>query len=707
MYEGLLDELSLLMGIVPEYYDIWGVLHKASPPTKKAVLSAMGVETGSEDALMREIQRLKTPKFAEPAKVTGEAEGPAVFILNVPCLEGGEERIKVVWRVEDEYGGLEEHSGDFLPERFDYGGRVYGRLKITDVRERPAGYYEAYFSSCGNKGKTRLIVTPEKCFSPAAGKRLWGITVNLYSVRSGKNWGIGDFGDLRLLLKWTKELGGDFVGVNPLHAIPNSVPFGISPYFPISRLYGNFIYIDMDEIEGFDKGRFRKKASALRRKKFVDYEAVASLKRAALRESFGSFNRDEKSAEFRRFMAYAAKEGGHLRDFATFMALTEAFGPDKRLWPEEYAEAEGPALAAFRIEKEGEVLFHCYLQWIMEEQIEGIKEEARLMEMEVGLYNDLAVGSSGGGSDAWSNPAVFASGADMGAPPDDFSLKGQKWGFPPLIPERLKETGYEIFIKTIRKNMERGGLLRIDHALGLFRAFWVPEGMEPKDGAYVAYSSGDMMGIVALESKRSGSAVVAEDLGTVGPEVREALRRAGMLSYRLFYFERRYPKPSLLNPEEYPREAFAAVTTHDLPTLAGYWAGRDIELRKALSFYPEEGAYLKDVEDRLRDKGAMLSALKENGLLPEGVSTNPDESPEMTAGLSEAVYAYLARTPTMLIGIGLDDMLGELEQANMPGTIDEHPNWKRKCRMKLSRLMMMENGMALAMKKEGRGHIKT
>jgi 4-alpha-glucanotransferase len=220
--------------------------------------------------------------------------------------------------------------------------------------------------------------------------------------------------------------------------------------------------------------------------------------------------------------------------------------------------------------------------------------------MDIGLYHDLAIGSVGGGSDAWNYRDVIASGADVGAPPDDFSPDGQKWGFPPAIPDKLKETGYELFIETIRKNMKHGGALRIDHALGMFRLFWIPCGMTPKEGAYVAYQSEDLLRIIALESIRNRTMVIAEDLGTIGDNVRESLKRLRMLSYRLFYFERNYPDPSFLPPGGYPRMALCAVTTHDLPTIYGYWKGRDLKVRRQLGKYPDDTLWNKQVEERKR-----------------------------------------------------------------------------------------------------------
>jgi (1->4)-alpha-D-glucan 1-alpha-D-glucosylmutase len=314
--------------------------------------------------------------------------------------------------------------------------------------------------------------------------------------------------------------------------------------------------------------------------------------------------------------------------------------------------------------------------------------------MDIGLYTDFAVGSSGGGSDAWGYPGLFAMGVTAGAPPDAFSIKGQDWGFPPLIPEMARESGYELFIRTIRQNMRHAGALRVDHALGLFRLFWIPGGMTPEEGAYVRYPYEDLLRIIALESVRNRAVIIAEDLGTIGEKVREALDSSGMLSYRLFYFERDWPNPMFLPPGTYPEMALTAVNTHDLPTLSGYWAGRDIEVKRRLGIYPDEEALRKDLEERGRDRQYMLDALGE--FLPVGFPRSAAEVPEMTPELSLAVHAFLARTPSRLVSVSLEDIQGALDQQNLPGLAKGHPNWRRKAPLMLQELMAGGQARAIA-----------
>jgi 4-alpha-glucanotransferase len=354
-------------------------------------------------------------------------------------------------------------------------------------------------------------------------------------------------------------------------------------------------------------------------------------------------------------------------------------------WPAEYQNRDGTAVRKFRQTHSQEMLYHQYVQWLIDTQLKELFLEVKRLDRAIGLYFDLAVGAVGGGSDAWSNKEVMAHGAHVGAPPDDFSPDGQKWGFPPLIPEKLRETGYELFIRTIQKNMKYGGAIRIDHALGLFRIFWIPDDMSPKDGAYVQQPSEDFLRIIALESVRNKTMVIAEDLGTIGENVRETLSKYRMLSYRLFYFERNYPDPSFLPPENYPETALCAVTTHDLPTLYGFWSGRDIEVRKRLGTFPHD-VWQKYLHERERDKNLIISALRSQGLI--GVDSPVDtEKGEMSSDICLAIYRYLALTPCRLLLVSLDDVIGTTDQQNLPGTIDEHPNWIQKMPLDLEKIL--------------------
>ncbi len=713
----ILDSLAVLAGIEPEYYDIWGRKHATSAETKKAILSSMGVEISEAELARR--KNSGWLRLIDPVMVISVDDQPHGISLRFPLDEGLEKEVRVSLAIEDEAGRTDivEIQGVTAAESAVIRDARYVRVVVPNRTDRDIGYYAVNARCMAPSGELtghmRLIVAPGRCHQPAA--RTWGIYANLYALRSERNWGVGDLSDLADMVRWAgSELGAGFVGINPLHAISNTMPYGISPYSSISRLYANFIYLDMDKVS--DAGEYRKLIGTLefisgieklRRATLVDYERAASLKMRALRVAFRDFSRRHLktgTSQAEDFLRYTEAEGRPLEAFAAFAALQEHLRKknpelyDWHDWPAKYRDANGPAVADFKRKHSQDVLFFQYVQWLIDRQLREISDEAKALGMEVGIYEDLAVGSSGVGSDAWSFPEVFALGMDAGAPPDAFNLNGQSWGFPPLIPEKLRETGYELFIQTIRNNLKYSGALRIDHALGLFRLFWVPAGMSPKEGTYVKYPHKDLLSIIALESVRNRAVIIGEDLGTIGKEVRETLLRFGMLSYRLFYFERDWERNVFLPPEKYPQKALTAVTTHDLPTLRGYWAGHDMKVKKKLGLYPDMDSYEKDVRERETDRERILDTL--SYCLPEGYGVPEKMTPE----LNLCVHRHLARTPCMLVVASLDDILGVLNQQNMPGTIDAHPNWRQKYTAPLEKIFRKKQARALArmFKEEGR-----
>jgi 4-alpha-glucanotransferase len=731
----LIEELAGLCGIVPEYWDIFGKRHEAAVEGKIALLKAMGLATYSEEEVCREIaERKKRPwnLFLEPALVVSVNDCPVSIPIYLPLESGGEKDVSLSLTVIDEQGNEDALAltGDVLTiaeERVLEDIR-YVRINLKDRDVRAMGYYTLTVTAERKQGafpggrsliaKTcRLIITPGACYIPPALEtgRTWGLSMNLYSIRSAENWGIGDFGDLRKIVRRIGLLRGGFVGINPLHAIPNTMPFGISPYSPISRLYRNLVYLDMDNIPGFaqcdEAHALTSHTHDTGKPDMIDYERVAALKKEVLKLVFADFLHEHCNGQSelgREFSSYCKNEGETLESYAAYCALWEHMQAERNAcswqeWPEEYHDCTGPAVADFKKQHASEILFHQYIQWLIDRQLRQIQAEAEALGMPVGIYHDLAVGSIGGGSDAWSFRGVISTAADVGAPPDDFNPAGQNWGFPPVDPEKLRETGYEFFIQTIRKNMRHGGALRIDHALGLFRIFWIPQGMKASFGAYVNFPSEDLLRIIALESVRNKTMVIGEDLGTVGDNVRETLRRFNLLSYKLLYFERYYPDPSFRKPEDYAETALCTVTTHDLPTLYGYWAGRDIELKKRLGIYQDDAAVDNDVSSRERDRKLLLAVLAAEGIIERSDAAakdkvskirdilrgvhHPDDFTVMTPDLCLSVYEYLARTPCRLLAVSLDDAIGTPDQQNMPGVTEGYPSWRRKTPLSLKHIL--------------------
>ena len=718
--DDLIDELSELCGVIPEYWDILGKKHITSVDTKKAMLRAMKIKIDSEKDVLKEINERKWKpwkNFIEPVHVVSVNEQPLKVPVYIPIQEGEEKRLSLSWSIESENGKRDEFtiSGETLTfsDQQWINGIRYIRIDLQDKGNRGIGYY-AFYVECKHPeniftegtnllNKTsRIIVTPDTCYIPPKlnDRRTWGLSINLYSVRSFRNWGIGDFTDLKEIVRFTADLKGGLVGINPLHALQNTRPFGISPYSPISRLYKNFIYLDIEKIPEVSESEeaqrimksdpFQEEIARLRKRKLIDYGKITILKKEILRHAFNLFYEKhyiqdtERAQDFKR---YLSGEGNSLESFSLFLSLWEHMMKAYRAytwqqWPVHYHVPNNTVVQEFRRLHEKEILFNSYIQWLIDGQLKEAVKLTRELGMVVGLYNDLAIGSVGGGSDAWNYQDVIGD-AEVGAPPDDFSPNGQSWGFPPVISERLRDTGYELFIQTVRKNMKYGGALRIDHAPGLFRLFWIPYGMSPKEGAYIRCPSEDLLRIIALESVRNKTMVIAEDLGTVAENARETLKRFQMLSYKLFYFERNYPDPSFLTPEKYPDVALCAVTTHDLPTIYGYWKGLDLKMRKKLGMYTDESLWQRHVEERKRDKKLIISALKSQGIIPDDFSSEPKMTPELCL----AIYRYLAKTPCKLLLVSLDDIIGTLNQQNMPGTVDSYPNWMQKTTLTLEEMI--------------------
>jgi 4-alpha-glucanotransferase len=522
-----------------------------------------------------------------------------------------------------------------------------GRLTLEDGRtldvddvlpaDLPLGYHVVMRG--GDAEPTRLIVAPRRCPLPPRG---WGWSAQLYATRSAASWGIGDLADLRRLGAWAARLGASLVLINPLTAPLPLASQQASPYCPSSRRFLNPLYLRIEEIPGAavlgaDLDRLAALGHALNADRLIDRARVFALKSEAL-ERLWKLDGGRDTA----FADYVRRAGTALRDFAVFSALAERFGGGFRAWPLEYRRPEASAVGAFATAHAERVRFHQWLQWQLDAQLARASAAAPVMQ-------DLPIGVDPDGADAWAWQDSLAIGATVGAPPDRYVRRGQDWGLPPFVPHRLRAGGYQPFIDTIRAALRHAGGLRIDHVMGLFRLFWIPAGAAPADGGYVRYPADDLLAIVALESHRARAVVVGEDLGTVEDGVRERLAEHGVLSYRVMWFEE---GPT----SRYPELAMAAVTTHDLPTIAGLWTGSDIAEQRALGLEPNEAAL---AATRKRLASAMAPA--------RGGGSVED----VVAGAHEALSA----APSLLVTATLDDALGVAERPNVPGTTHERPNW--------------------------------
>jgi 4-alpha-glucanotransferase len=510
--------------------------------------------------------------------------------------------------------------------------------------------------------------------APACPQRGWGLTTQLYSVRSRRSWGHGDLRDLADLASWSaRELGATFVLINPLHAAEPVPPVSPSPYLPMSRRFISPLYLRVEDIPEYtqlpagQRQRIEDLAAPLRAHNtgagLIDRDAVWTAKRAALEIIYACPLRPARLAALGRFRVAG---GQALEDWATWCALAEIHGPDWRAWPGQLRSVRSAAVQKERERLSGRVRFHAWLQWLAAEQRAVAQAAARSAGMSIGVVGDLAVGAHPGGADTWALADVLATGVSVGAPPDEFNPRGQDWTLCPWHPGRLAAAGYQPLTDLVRAAFTRSGGLRADHVMGLFRLWWVPRGMAPGQGTYVRYRHEAMVGVLAGEAARAGALAVGEDLGTVDPWIRDYLAAHRVLGTSMLWFERQADgRP--LPPHRWRRDCLATVGTHDVPPAAAFVTGEHVELRVRLGLLSES----LDAE-RERAAAAMSAwrdALAGQGLIKDGSDPGPAE-------FTRALYAYLARTPSVLIGVSLADAVGDRRPQNLPGTLDEYPNWR-------------------------------
>jgi 4-alpha-glucanotransferase len=511
-------------------------------------------------------------------------------------------------------------------------------------------------------------------------------------VRSRANWGIGDFGDLKTLIRWLGMRGASFIGLNPLHALAPGDPERASPYSASNRHFLNLLYISVPAVPEFQEcaaasariadTHFADRLARLRAAPLVDYGGVLEIKFEILELLFRDFcDRHlslgtERAAAFRSFVAAG---GPALQRHAQFDALDHYFRMTRGTasgwlnWPEEFRQADGAAVLSFAAEHPMQVEFYLYMQWLAHEQLASAQGLTRELGMAIGLYGDYAVGAHPSGSETWVDQRSYRMGAEIGAPPDSLALKGQGWGIPPPDPVVMEAQHLQGFIHLIRSNMRYYGALRLDHVMSLFRLWWVAAGSSPTTGAYVHYPLRQLLTALALESVRSSCMVVGEDLGVVPDEVRSALPEFGLYHYKVLLFEKQNGR--FRRPDEFVRRALATVTTHDMPTLRSFWEGRDIELRQRLKLFPTADIEDEVLRERDRDREALVAALAGEGLKSLDAASLREP---FTEDLAQAMHLYLARSNTILVALQIEDLLGMVDPVNVPGTHHEYPNWQRK-----------------------------
>lgn len=700
--DAILSKLGEAAGIEPYYWDMHGNRHETTPQATRALLKAFGVSAQSDGEARESLTRLGEAPWRStlpPAVVLYGGEAAVVPLRQSTQNDGRHIR----WTVRLEQGGEragECRVGDLAVEQTGQLGEARIALRHLKLDPLPLGYHE--FVLDGDAQMTaKLIVAPTRAFLPPVmqSRRCWGIMLQLYALKSFSDWGVGDLGDLKMLIERVAAAGGDAIGLNPLHALFLDSPEEASPYSPCSRLFRHPLYLDVSAIPDFAEcedaravlrdGEFVRANEAARDAELVSYRAAARWKLPILERLHASFvsnhlaHDDVRAAAFRR---YVDRGGRDLESLATFQGLSEHYQTrDWSLWPSGHRVHDSVATAEFRAHHADRISFFQYLQWQCEEQFASAAELAKSRGMAVGLYNDLAVSVDAASADHWTHQKQFAGGARVGAPPDPFNEKGQDWGIVPLNPLRLRETAYGYFSALLRANMRHAGALRIDHVMGWQRLFVIPPGGTPATGAYVRFPLRDLVALACLESQRHRCLIIGEDLGTVPAGFRECMADAGILSSRVFYFERHHEQ--FRPPRDYPSLAAVSVSTHDLATLRGFWEGQDIAAKSRLDLFKNQAEEDQARAMRITDKRRFLEALAEQGLLPGNISVADADHLDWTPQLTQAVHIYLARSSSALFMVQLDDLTGQAHQANLPGSVLEYPNWRRRIVRPLEQLM--------------------
>ncbi|TPP04258.1 4-alpha-glucanotransferase [Rhizobium glycinendophyticum] len=541
-----------------------------------------------------------------------------------------------------------------------------------------------------------------RCYVPStpSSEGFWGISTQLYELRSARNWGIGDFEDLKNLCSIAADAGADFIGLNPLHALFLAQPTHCSPYSPSNRRFLNPLYLAVDRIAGFEKSMADVEAIAsARRSHIVDYNQVAALKLSALSVLWRTWqSRGLPDARLSKsvFDAFVLEGGDALFGHALFEALSaemteQGYGRGPSEWPQDFRRRENIAVHQFADAHQDEVLFHIWLQWLTALQLEEVVNHARGAGMQVGLYLDFAVGDVPDGSSVWAEPELALPGLHLGAPPDAFSVQGQDWGLVPLSPLPLIDRSRTNYRDLVDRTARYAGALRLDHALGLWQFFLIPEGETAAEGGYLRYPFPELVADLASVSQERKTIIVGEDLGNVPPGFRDALRKAALLGYNVLYFGD--AEPDTASGDKGPSLSLACLSTHDLPPLLGWWRADDIDFAKEQGFLDEETERRVRAERRQR-KTELLEAAVSAGALPEiGRALVDEDIPPLN--LVVALHRLLSRTDSLLIAVRLADMVGEARSTNVPGTQDEYPNWRLKLEVSLEEMPAMQSFKAI------------
>ena len=671
-----IDELRRIAdanGVATGFWDWYGNWVGVSASTLLKVLGALGLPLDESSTVgdVHEAQRLTDEREWRrtlPPTIVARQGGGYMFPVHVP--DGS--WVNVQWVLEDGRKGSCDQVDRYVPPRM-IDGELVGRATFDVPHWLPLGWHRLVATvEGGHVESTTLIIVPNTLSLPLleSSRRVWGVNAQLYSTRSASSWGIGDAADLADLAAVCADKGADFLLINPVHASQPVSPLETSPYLPVSRRWLNPIYIRPESIEEYaslpqasrvtiEQLRDETRQFAIR-EDLIDRDSSWEAKRKALEIIFDAPRSYHRQSQLDRFIE---RGGSELSNYALWCALVEREGTIEL--PEDLARSSAPRVELERLELADRVDFYQWCQWVVAEQLEHAQHVAREVDMEIGIMADLAVGVHPYGSEKWSRPELFASGMSVGAPPDVYSQQGQNWSQPPWSPRSLAESGYLPLRDMVRAALANAGAVRIDHILGMFRLWWIPDGRAATEGTYVYYDHEAMMGVILLEAQRAGAVVIGEDLGVVEPWVRDYLRERGVLGTSVVWFEKEgggWP----LRPEHYRDRALAAVNIHDLPPTLGYIRGIQTTLRSELGLLTDDIEKVR-AGDRL-ELEQVSARLHEYGCI-DGAEPSERET-------VEGLYRYVAKTPSKLVVASLVDAVGDVRPQNMPGTgADQYPNW--------------------------------
>ncbi|MCC3275232.1 4-alpha-glucanotransferase [Arthrobacter sp. zg-Y20] len=677
----LLHQLADFHHVATTFKGWDGSEQQVTDATLRRVLSAMGLDTATDKDLERSLAQSRAAVWKGPLPPTAVVRQgiPGTVAVHLPAGSSAQ----LTLRLED--GSEQDLDWPDTPEaELEVDGTLVARTAVPLPEGLELGWHRLELTSGATRAEAVLVVTPDRLGTADAllAKRAWGVQAQLYSVRSSRSWGIGDLTDLADLAAVAgSDYDAGFVLINPLHAAEPAPPIEPSPYLPTTRRFFNPLYIRVEAVPEYAYlgDAQHRAAEDTARSLYEANTSAAELDRDAsfagkLKVLEDVYRVPRSPARQRQFEEFTADAGQGLENFARWCALAEELAPGAPEWDDasgpdsEYVLAQLPRL-------QERIGFFKWLQWILDEQLEAVQQAARKAGMGIGVIHDLAVGVHPAGADAWMLRDVLTSGISVGAPPDMFNQRGQDWSQPPWHPGRLAESGYAAYRDMIRTILRHAGGIRVDHILGLFRLWWIPQDAEsPGEGAYVYYDHEALIGILALEAQRAGAVVIGEDLGVFEPWVQDYLAERGVLGTSILWFEQTEDGP--LAPEEYRAGALTSVNTHDLPPTAGYLAGEHVNLRDELGLLNRPVEEERQADSEAQE--AVLEALRQRGLLPaaaEGQVAGQLRGEQIQQTV-EALHEFILQTPSVLLGVALADLVGEKKTQNQPGTADEYPNWR-------------------------------